>query len=90
MPATHSSTWQLHEAKDHLSEMIHAVKERGPQTITRHGVPVVVMVPVGLGAADDASPSAWDLLRDDLVADLGGPPPLPARVPDASPATDLP
>ncbi len=87
---THSSTWQLHEAKNRLSEMIHAVKEHGPQTITRHGVPVVVLVPVGPATALDGSPSAWELLRDDVVAELGGPPPVPERVVEASPVATLP
>lgn len=38
--------WQLQDAKSRLSEMVRRTLEEGPQTITRHGEAVVVMVPV--------------------------------------------
>lgn len=38
--------WQLQDAKSKLSEMVRKTLEEGPQTITRHGEAVVVMVPV--------------------------------------------
>jgi prevent-host-death family protein len=36
--------WQLHEAKARLSEVIDESIGRGPQTVTRHGRPVAVVV----------------------------------------------
>jgi len=38
-------TWQLHEAKNKLSELIDRALAEGPQVITRHGVEVVVVMP---------------------------------------------
>jgi prevent-host-death family protein len=85
----HSSTWQLQEAKNRLSEVIYAAQSLGPQTITRHGEPVAMVVPIAVGAPG-LNASAWDLLRDDLVASLGGPPIVPKRVADAPDAVPLP
>jgi prevent-host-death family protein len=36
--------WQLQEAKNHLSEVVDRALEDGPQTVTRHGRDVVVIV----------------------------------------------
>jgi antitoxin Phd len=36
--------WQLHEVKDHLSEVVDLAIEAGPQTVTRHGKDVAVIV----------------------------------------------
>jgi prevent-host-death family protein len=36
--------WQLQEAKSKFSELVRRTFEEGPQTITRHGRDVVVMV----------------------------------------------
>ena len=38
------STWQLQEAKNQLSTVVENALTRGPQTITRHGEPAVVVV----------------------------------------------
>lgn len=38
-------SWQLQEAKQRFSELVRRVQEEGPQTITRHGEEVVVVVP---------------------------------------------
>ena len=38
------STWQLQEAKNQLSVVVENALTRGPQTITRHGEPAVVVV----------------------------------------------
>lgn len=47
-----SATWQVQEAKNHFSEMIDRALREGPQTVTRHGKPVVRVVAVeGQGAA---------------------------------------
>lgn len=36
--------WQVQEAKQQFSEMLRAVEREGPQTITRHGEPVAVIL----------------------------------------------
>lgn len=38
------STWQLQEAKNQLSVVVENALTKGPQTITRHGEPAVVVV----------------------------------------------
>ena len=37
-------SWQLQEAKNHLSEVVQRAMNEGPQTITRHGKPAVVVI----------------------------------------------
>jgi prevent-host-death family protein len=37
-------TWQLQEAKARLSELIRRAQQAGPQTITVHGAPAVVVL----------------------------------------------
>lgn len=37
-------TWQLQEAKAHLSEVIKQASKEGPQTITMHGEPTAVVI----------------------------------------------
>jgi prevent-host-death family protein len=37
-------SWQLQEAKNNLSEVVQLALSVGPQTITRHGKPAVVVV----------------------------------------------
>lgn len=38
-------SWQLQEAKQKFSELVRKAQEDGPQTVTRHGEEVVVIVP---------------------------------------------
>ena len=38
------NTWQLQDAKNQLSIVVENALTRGPQTITRHGTPAVVVV----------------------------------------------
>ena len=38
------SVWKLQDAKNRFSEVVNLAQRRGPQTITRHGKPVVVIV----------------------------------------------
>lgn len=46
-----SAVWQVQEAKNHFSEVIDRALSEGPQTVTRHGKPVVrVVAVVGEGA----------------------------------------
>ena len=90
MTATHPPIWQLQEAKNRLSEVISAAEHDGPQTITRHGQPVALIVPVMSTEAVGVSVSAWDVLRDDLVASLGGPPDILPRIVDPVQTVPLP
>jgi prevent-host-death family protein len=39
-------SWQLQEAKQRFSELVRRALEEGPQTVTRRGEEVVVVVPV--------------------------------------------
>lgn len=43
--ATHRS-WQVQEAKQRFSEVLRAVEKEGPQTITKHGEEVAVVVDI--------------------------------------------
>ena len=36
--------WQLQEAKNRFSEMVNKALEEGPQTVTRHGEEVVIIL----------------------------------------------
>ena len=38
--------WQIQEAKARFSELVERTLKEGPQTVTRHGKPVAVLVPV--------------------------------------------
>lgn len=40
-------SWQVQEAKQRFSEVLRAVEKDGPQTITRHGEEVAVVVDIG-------------------------------------------
>jgi prevent-host-death family protein len=40
------TAWQIQEAKNKLSELIDRALSEGPQVITRHGVEVVVVMPI--------------------------------------------
>ncbi|AVP57305.1 type II toxin-antitoxin system Phd/YefM family antitoxin [Pulveribacter suum] len=42
-----SALWQVQEAKNRFSELIERAVNEGPQTVTRHGKPVVRVVAVG-------------------------------------------
>jgi antitoxin Phd len=39
-------TWQIQEAKTHFSEVIERAHSEGPQSITKHGKPRVVVVSI--------------------------------------------
>jgi prevent-host-death family protein len=41
---TTTSTWQLQEAKSRFSELVETVLLKGPQTVTKHGKPAVVVI----------------------------------------------
>ncbi len=50
-----SAVWQVQEAKNHFSEVIDRALSEGPQTVTRHGKPVVRVVAVQGAAAAQRS-----------------------------------
>jgi prevent-host-death family protein len=37
-------TWPLQDAKNQFSQVVELARKKGPQTVTRHGEPVVVIV----------------------------------------------
>ncbi len=41
-----STAWQLQEAKNRFSEVVEEALHNGPQTVTRRGEPVVVVVAI--------------------------------------------
>ena len=41
-----SSVWQVQEAKARFGEFLAASVEKGPQVVTKRGVPVAVLVPI--------------------------------------------
>ena len=59
--------WQVQEAKQRFSEVLRAVRRDGPQTITRHGEEVAVIV-------DAAEYRRLTAPRSNLVERLLGPP----------------
>ena len=38
--------WQIQEAKARFSELVERVLKEGPQTVTRHGKAVAVVIPI--------------------------------------------
>lgn len=41
-----TTTWQLQDAKNRFSEVVDEALQSGPQTVTRRGEPVVVVVSI--------------------------------------------
>lgn len=41
-----NNIWQLQDAKNRFSELVETTLKKGIQTITRHGKPTVVIVPI--------------------------------------------
>ena len=58
----HSDTWQLQEAKNRFSALVDQALEKGTQIVTRHGRPVVKVVPIHDDDLADP-PSLWEALR---------------------------
>lgn len=55
-----SGTWQVHEAKAHFSAFLEASTRQGPQIVTRRGVEMAVLLPIG----------QWRRLREAAQPDL--------------------
>jgi prevent-host-death family protein len=60
-------SWQVQEAKQRFSEVLRAVQSEGPQTISRHGEDVAVLI-------DIAEYRRLTSPRKDVTALLLGPP----------------
>ncbi|MEM9765257.1 MAG: type II toxin-antitoxin system Phd/YefM family antitoxin [Pseudomonadota bacterium] len=61
-----SEEWQVQEAKAKFSEFLDAALSRGPQVVTKRGVPTAVLVPIDEWRRLQAGskPSLKDLLLD--------------------------
>ena len=57
--------WQAQDAKAKFSQLMDTCIATGPQTITRHGVPEVVMVPVQQWESAVHQPTLQELLLGD-------------------------
>ena len=57
-------SWQLQEAKNRLSEVVDLALSEGPQTITRHGRPTVVVVAAEQYARETQGEKLSMLLRE--------------------------
>lgn len=56
-------TWQLQAAKQHLSELVEHARKDGPQVVTKHGRPAVVVVSVEEYRRLRGEPSLVDFIR---------------------------
>jgi antitoxin Phd len=53
-------TWQIQEAKNRFSELVDLSLSEGPQIVTRHGKPVVQIVPIVQKASVDQAAGRAD------------------------------
>jgi len=67
-------SWQIQEAKARFSEMLEKALSEGPQTITRHGKDVAVVIPIDkYRELASSRESLWEYSRrfagsgDDLI-----------------------
>jgi antitoxin Phd len=51
-------TWQLQEAKNRFCELVDLSLSEGPQIVTRHGKPVVQIVPIDSDSRAKQAPKA--------------------------------
>lgn len=58
-------TWQIQEAKNRFSELVDLSLSEGPQIVTRHGKPVVQIVPIEQG--EPSKPRKAKSLGDHLL-----------------------
>ena len=74
----HSRIWSLQDAKAKFSELVRRAQDEGPQTVTVHGEPTVVVTAISPPIIDFAGKTGADLVK----ALSAGPPidfELPAR-----------
>lgn len=79
--------WQVQEAKSRLSELIAKARSIGPQSITRHGEPMVVVLSVEEfeRLSDTQRTSLWEFFASLPTGDIA----LPERVPESIRDIDL-
>ena len=66
-----TTTWQLQDAKNRFSEVVERAMKDGPQTVTRHGKPAVIIISAADYEKSQASrKSLIELLRE-CPEDLG-------------------
>lgn len=59
-----STAWQLQDAKNRFSQVVDQALSKGPQTVTRRGEPVVVVVSIDTWRRlQEGRPSLKDYLR---------------------------
>ena len=68
-------SWQVQEAKQRFSEVLRAVRDEGPQTITRHGKEIAVVVDIDeyrrlAGPKRDFKDFLLGPPHDDKIADV--------------------
>lgn len=56
-------TWQLQAAKQHLSELVERTRREGPQVVTKHGKPAVVVISVEEYKRLRGQPSLVEFIR---------------------------
>jgi prevent-host-death family protein len=59
----HPRTWSLQDAKARLSEVIRLAQSEGPQTVTVHGQPAVVVSAAKRNSIDFARMTGEDFVR---------------------------
>lgn len=64
--------WQLQAAKQHFSELVEHARKDGPQVVTKHGKPSVVVIPVEEYRRLRGEPSLVDFIRQAPDFDLLG------------------
>lgn len=66
-----STAWQLQDAKNRFSKVVEEALHEGPQTVTRRGEPVVIVVSIDTWMKlTGARPSLKDYLRSGPLDEL--------------------
>lgn len=73
----HSKTWPLQEAKAKFSELVRLAQSEGPQTVTVHGQPAVVVSAAKRKIIDFARATG-----EDFVCALSAGPPIDFELPE--------
>jgi antitoxin Phd len=73
----HTKTWPLQEAKAKFSELVRLAQSDGPQTVTIHGQPTVV-----ISAAKRGSIDFTKMTGEDFVRALSAGPPIDFELPE--------
>lgn len=65
-------TWQVHEAKARFSELLRDAANAGPQLVTKHGRPAVVVVSAKeYGRTEVSQPSLLDVVQASPMVGVG-------------------